>query len=252
MHQTAWIDMPPGQTRAWSLFSLSESEMLSEGSNVLVIEAPPRDRPALKSARARSIHLASWASLPWLGLEISASIADSDGVDSVWVHQDDQYIGGLLSMGDGLHWMNQFQETRLPGGLLGDLVGHPFTLYHLDGAGFITSGEPFRLARVIYVEPEVDAPFSDTLDTRSPYLIWERYNADFNFTYTVEVVHVSESSFRTVVYQDSCISPDSTGHQVAIPLPDQPELLYWTVSVVDEFGDMIRSREAVFWVSGDE
>ena len=250
--QTAWIDLPPNQTRAWAIFTISEAGLLSEGSNVLVIPAPPRDRPAVEAAHASSLYLASWASLPWFGLELTASIADSDGVDSVWVCLEDQNVAELLSMGDGLHWRNQIHESHLPGGLLGNLVGHPLTLHHLDGAGFTTSGEPFRLARVIYVEPEVDSPFSDTLDTRQPRLQWERYITDFNFTYAIEIVHVSESSFRTVVYRDSLINPDSTGHQVTIRLPDQPELLYWTVSVVDDFGDLARSREAVFWVSDGE
>jgi len=252
--QSTWIDLPPGETRAWILFSVSESGLMSEGSNAIVIAAPARDRPAIVNVAARSIHQASWSSLPYLALEIEAAINDSDGVDHVWVKRDTIEIGNLQPTGENHTWLGHFPEPTLNGLRIADLVGYPMTLYHLDSAHFVSASDQFFLIRIINLTPEVISPDNDiVLDTTQPRLEWQPFGADFNFTYKVEILHVPEgASEGNRIYLIEGISSDSTSHMVSTSLTTEPQYLVWTVAVVDEFGDEARSLTARFRISEDE
>jgi len=252
--QSAWIDLPPGETRAWVLFSISESGLISEGSNAIVIAVPVRDRPAVMSVGARSIHRASWGSLPYLALEIEAAINDSDGVDRVWVKRDTFEIGNLQPTGENHIWLGHFPEPTLNGLRIADLVGYPMTLYHLDSARFVSASDQFFLLRVINWTPEVISPDNDVvLDTTQPRLEWEPFGADFNFTYKVEILHVPEgASEGNRIYLAEGISSDSTSHMVGTPLTSEPQYLVWTATAVDEFGDEACSLTARFRISEED
>ncbi len=252
--QSVWIELPPAETRAWVLFSISESGLMSGGSNAVVIAAPARNRPAEVSVGARSIHQASWGSLPYLALEIRASISDPDGVDRVWVKCDTMELGTLQSTGDTMTWLGHFPEAGLNGLRIADLVGYPLTLYHLDNAHFVAASDPFYLIRVIDDMPEVIAPDNDVvLYTTQPQLEWEPFGADFRFTYKIEILHVPDgTSEGNRVYLAEDIPSDSTVHTVNSPLTTEPQYLVWTVAAVDEFGDEARSLTARFRISGED
>lgn len=252
--QSAWIAIPPAQTRSWVLFSESYEGLTSEGSNVVVIEAPPRDRHAVSAVTARSSHIAWWGLPDQVSLDVSAAIADSDGVDSVWVVQDTLFIASLLSLGDGLRWSREVMDSALPSGSVESLVGHPLSLYHHDMAGFSCLDTTFTIVRVIEDFPQTYAPAADSLITQDQDLVleWLSYNAFFNFTYAVEIIHMSESYVPTKVYEDSLISSETYTHEVTAELTTDPSFFLWTVTVVDEFGNRARSREAKFRIIDGE
>lgn len=253
VNQTAWIDLPPGEVHGWGLFSLSLAGLLSGSSEIIVIEAPAKDREANVNVTVRSIRIARWANpLDWVSLNIDAAVADSDGVDTVWIMQDTSFIGGLNSREDGLHWSGEFQYIDLPGGSVEALVGHPMSLYHRDNLGFVSASGPIFLIRVIESAPQTVFPVSgDTVETLEPELEWQPFNSQFKFTYLIKIVHISESYSPTTVYSDSLISPETFRYQVQVPLPAESRYLLWTVSVMDEFSNESRSAESRFNVRNE-
>ena len=253
LSQSIWINLPPGETRAWILYGISEAGLLSEGSNPVVIAAPMRDKVAEITVAAKSIHHASWGSLPYFALEINATINDSDGVDRVWIKFRDVEIGSLLPV-DDQNWRGHFPESNLNGFRLGEFIGHPFTLHHLDSAHFVGISEPFHLARVIYDVPVTISPDNfELLDTNRPVLEWEFYETDFSYNYKVEIWHVpEETSEGVLVYQFENISSEFNTHPVDQLLPTEPQYLFWTITVIDEFGNEARSLTASFRILEDD
>jgi len=246
--QTVWITIPPGETHAWVMFSISKDGILSDGSDPVIIEAPERDRVADYTVSAHSLRSSQWGDpLDWLSLITSVTIADSDGVDSVWLQKDTLFIGTLSSQRDGLHWQREFYDFELPDYSLEAIVGHDLALHSRDFAGFETTSESFRINRVINQTPLIESPtWPDTLVEPKPVLSWFPYYAEFPFTYSIQIVHNSLTYIRTIIYLDSLIDSDSTSYQVQDSLTRIPGDLLWTVSVVDEFNNEARSSEAKF------
>jgi len=154
------------------------------------------------------------------------------------------------------HWSSRIEEGRLPGGTLENLVGHPIWIYCLDGMGNVSRSEPLRVARVIYVPPIPDLPGAQEVTSPRPRLSWFEYSADFDFTFTVDIIHLSKQDIATVVFHREGISPDSNAWSIDFDLqPTHPdttalnEFYYWTITVEDEFGDRITSLENSFEVS---
>lgn len=213
---------------------------------------PSRDRIGQITARAWSLYQVTWVPPDIVELRSTAAIADSDIVDSVWATSDLGDLGQLLLILDGVTWSTQLAEHQLPTLKLERLVGHPIWIHYRDRAGFVSRSEPVRLVRIIYTPPQTESP-SNTTVSAHPRLTWLLYDADFDFTYTVEIVHVSNDYTLTPIYRREGISSDSTGHTVA---PDSlraiPRFYIWTVSVEDEFGDRAISLETTFTVDGGE
>jgi len=252
--QSIWVNLPPGQSRAWALFSVSEKGLMSKGSNPVVIAAPPRDRQSDIDVSVKSIHHASWT-LPYYVLEIEAAINDSDGIDRVWVEFNDLELGILLPEEDSLYCSGSFEDAYLSRFNLEieDFIGHQLVIYVLDKARFVHTSSPFILIRNISDLPSVISPVDTTLETTQPHLVWNEYESYFDFTYKVEILHIQEGSTEgNSIYLVEDIPSDSTSHQVTTPLTIEPQFLVWTVSVVDEFGNEARSLTNRFWISGNE
>ncbi|MCF7809440.1 hypothetical protein K9N50_00480 [bacterium] len=203
---------------------------------------------------ARAINYDSYGPLAVHALDIEAVIIDSNGVDHVWVRLDTIEIGTLQS-GATLHrWFKRIDETLLPNNGLGDLIGYPLTLFYVNGNGRVSDGVEFQLYRVIYDVPQTFFPNNDTLlNINQPELIWEPYDADFSFTYSVNILHIAEGSTEGIpVYSYDEIPMDSTSHKVENNLTSAPYFLVWTVTVIDEFGNEARSLTANFRIDSDE
>jgi len=245
---TTWIDLPSGSARAWAIYSISPEGRESPLSNLLVIEPGVVDRGGTLISWANSIYWGSWTPPEVVELQLTALIEDPDLVDSVWAVIDSTHLGRLWIDQETLAWSLTLTEDQLPGGSLRRLVGHPVVVSYRDNAGFLRHDGPHSVMRVIEPPPEVIGPTNDDLVSNPPRMTWEPQWRDFDFTYAVEVVHVSSNLIYTLRYRREGISSDSTGHDIPVSLPDSPRYLYWTLAVVDEFGNRSVSREARFRV----
>jgi hypothetical protein len=201
------------------------------------------------SPTAHSLYQANWIPPDLLELDVSAVISNVNNVDAVWVTIDTMQLGSLSQVNNSSTWIGQFPQSYLPGGSLTRLVGHPLIIYCSTPNSDPQKSDPFTFVRVIQPVPTIISPAFDTLVGTQPRLTWLSYDAEYDFTYSVEIVHISTGYTPTLVFQRNGINPDSTGVTVDTPLPAVPRFLYWTISVVDEFGNKATSFEATFRVN---
>jgi hypothetical protein len=246
--QSAWIEVTEGNARLWSLFSISGDSILSQGSNILTITPLRRDKAGTISSGARSLYQLLWE-YPWeyIELDLTATISDSDGIDSVWAVSELGDLGQMLLSLDRKTWTTQLLEDQLPFGSLERLIGHSINIAYRDGAGFQTVSEDIHLSRVIYTPPQTESP-SNVAVSSFPRFTWLPYVADFEFTYGVEIVHVSLDYTQTLIHRRFGIPSDSTGYTVEDSLLARQRFYYWTISVEDEFGDRAISLQTTFTV----
>jgi len=214
---------------------------------------PPADTVAPVHASAGSIHFGDWVVDDRFWLSVTAQFTPAVHPDSVWTMLDSTRVSRLQqSDSDSRVWLTESEEPEIyanTGGRIEMLVGYPLTLRWWVSGGDSATSAPFYLKRVIYDLPAVQFPdYDTTLTTRQPHLRWDPYYDDFKYTFTVEVTKVTATNFRQTVFRATGISPDSLGCQVTtnLPLVQDPEFLYWTIGVVDDFGNTARSLEARF------
>ncbi len=250
--QYQWVDVAPNDTTRWVLFSISEEGLESEPSNMVEIITPKRNRQAVTSIIARTRRLELWSALDWISFEVDAIVADTDGVDSVWIEWDDVSIGKLTNMGDGRSWAGEFPDFDLPTESVDALIGHSLFLHHLDREGFSTSDEEFTLVRVIRTVPTIYAPAANDTVGPLPELRWRGYGEAFEFAYIITITHINQAYVPTVVLVDTITDPYQTTYQVQDSLTLNPQYFLWTVSILDEFENEARSSEAIFRVMPNE
>ena len=251
--QSCWIKLPSEDVFSWSMFSLSEDGLLSQGSDTVRIETGKWDNPAEIITSIKTLRLATWGDLlnDWIGLDVAAEINEPDGIDSVSLFGESQWFGNLSLRNGGLEWGREFPDHDLPGGSVEALIGYQMTIKTFDLEGFTSVSDSIRIVRIIDNLPDIYSPNKDTLFVLAPLLIWQPYTAEFSFSYSVRIIHYSsESGVHTNLLSISGIDSDSTSHQVEQNLTETigDDYLLWTVAVVDEFGNEARSFERKFWI----
>lgn len=249
--ESVWIDLVPGLTQVWVLFSTSEQGLWSAGSNPVSTTSPRRDRPGRAQVSAWSEVYGRWTGDHRRELHLRAAIADSDTVQLAWVQWEGRTLT-LLELDTARSiWTGRVTEGLIPSGSLERLVGHSLKLLFLDRAGFINSEFGATLVRIVDPPPLGLTPRpGDTTDANPPVLEWEPYNGLFLFTYRVEIWQViaADPTVPQLIYRRENIPADSTRHSVPLNLPTDALVFFWTVAVVDEFGDFAVSVENNFWL----
>lgn len=205
--------------------------------------------PGFTSVSVASGHISRWWPQNDLFLlEVSARVDDPDGINDievVRVHIPDlSFADTLVVMATPGDFTKAIRESNLPQGNLQALLGLPIFFEAHDKAGFQNSTESNSLARIIAPTPVFESPaVGATLNNPTPTLTWMSVNLPFDFTYRVEVFRV-DFNITNLVWSVSGIEPSLTSVTVSDPLP--PGAYFWTVSVVDDFGNWSRSKESAF------
>jgi hypothetical protein len=177
-----------------------------------------------------------------------AEVFDGDGlidIDSVvfWVAE----LPDTLSLEyDAGAYRKIIYTDDLPGHSLEDLIGKDCFFRVIDKAGKQVSSSPVRAARIIYETPRVVKPVNFEEVGQNPELVWYKADLSYPYTYTVEVTNIKSGMPPVMVWSKGEISAGDT--TVTVPILLSPDYYYWSVWVVDEFGDRSRSKEAGFEV----
>ena len=191
-------------------------------------------------------------------VDVTASISDPNGmvdVDSVWFTVDT-----LLFPMDYSVSTKQFQITLykydLPTNTIQWLVNKPLRIRSKDRSNAVNLSDPFYISRIIESSATPTYPTVNIItlqmDTTgsTPSLQWLPPDVTFNFMYTLSLSRVV-SDIKTVVWTYPNLN--SSTLQLQFPADNSGLILspgeyVWTISVVDDFGNYSRSKEAPFAV----
>ena len=191
-------------------------------------------------------------------VDITASVGDPNGitdVDSVWFSVDT-----LLFLMDYSVTAKQFQSTiykyDLPTNTIQWLVNKPLRIRSKDYSNAVNLSSPFYVSRIIEntavpVYPTINTATQQKDTTGSlPLFRWSPPDVTFNFSYSLVLSRVV-SDIRSVVWTYTNLN--SSNVQLQYPSDDTgsplaPGEYVWTISVVDDFGNYSRSKEAPFTV----
>ena len=208
--------------------------------------------PVVEDASATTRHISRWWPQDDLyALDVRVSIADPDdrpGIDSVWFNVPD--AGVLIPLrrtDDPGVFARLLPADSLSGGSVHDLLGHRAFVKITDRNQHSVLRPVASPVRIIEYTPAALSPQGlESVEAR-PLLEWAPARLPFAFVYRVEVVR-DEANTDVVIQEHIQIAADATRLKLPAALP--AGTYYWTVYVADAFGNMSRSKEAGFRVTG--
>jgi hypothetical protein len=191
----------------------------------------------------------------WPGVEYSAmiyaSVADPNGnveLDSVWFVEEEDTLSMVYNITDKKYELN-IAPSDLQSGTMEYLVGIPLRIRAQDMHGAVAQSDPFYVKRIIQDEITPAYPISSDTVTFPFQMMWNAPDDLFSYTYTVKVVRV-QSGTQTLVNTTSSIPADvlvlTFGKNS--PISFSSGIYFWTVAVVDDYGNSSRSKESYFIV----
>ncbi len=193
----------------------------------------------------------SWPPDPVCFLNVSARVSDWDGspdIDSVWCEIPAVGFAGKLDYNPGRKiFLLTLGADSLPGQNLDTLVGQKILFRAVDREGAVVTEELPGITRLMRELPVplfpsgVDTVYSDT------NFVWQRYGASFHVRYRGEVVRIEGGGPAGVVATFETYRPEDTVQRFDYSLL-RPGDYYWTLEVIDRFGNSSRSAEELFRV----
>jgi hypothetical protein len=180
---------------------------------------------------------------------ISASVADPDGSGDVAGAslQVDTMKFVMTYVPDQQIYQVTVDAASLPQGSLEWLVGKSFSITARDRIGASTVGKSFSLTRIIQDAPIPLSPTALDTASASPQLFWAQPALQFPYSYKIELFRLDQG-VPTLLWSVANLSSSLSGFQYPNTLTTGA--FFWTISVVDEFGNLSRSKEASFIVNG--
>lgn len=208
--------------------------------------------PIVTSASITSARLATRESAsPRLFLEITAEVTDPDGANDV-MHVRVKFPGRMnadtLFREIGLtRWQRTLSSDSLAPLNPHNLVGLPLEITAEDGAGENAAPFTLQLARILDDEPLPVYPINGEipLNPSDITLRWQLPAIIFDHTFRVEIVRL-DAGFPALIFTARNIRSGTN----SLPYPGRLSSgnYYWTVRVLDSFGNSSRSKEATFQV----
>lgn len=214
--------------------------------------------PLMEAATVTAAHVktrASASDTDLVFLDIRATVLDPDGpndIARVRVDMPAFAFSDTLARSQAANTWERIlapEELKTASGAGIDpynLVGTAFQLVISDAPGATVISAPFQLARVIAEEPlPLDPANGVTVTTGAPQLQWQTPVLAFEHTLTLHVYKVV-SGFQTLLLT----IPELAAGSNSLPYPGRltSGSYFWTVTIVDHFGNSSRSKEATFQV----
>lgn len=206
--------------------------------------------PIFNDVAVRSLHISRW----WpeddlFFVEIVAEVSDADGLidlDRVWLDVPDLGFTVPLVVRSEGQFDRIIPADSLPASNPQALLGRPLYLLAQDREGVTTQSNALQLARIIEETPVATSPKDRVLLTdNQPLFTWDPFVNRFPFTYRIDIFRTEVNRDVLVTQQDD-LGMNTTTFQLQTPL--ETGEYFWTVSVVDGFGNESRSKEAGFRV----
>jgi hypothetical protein len=207
--------------------------------------------PVVQLAQVTSAHVSTRESSDdRFFLEIITEVSDPDGANDIKkarVEIPARAFADTLARGSGpARWQRLFSPAELAAIDLYNLTGIPFQIVAEDFPGKETASSPFFLTRVIAEVPEAISPAnSEMLTTDAPTFRWQTPATPFGHTFRVEVFRL-DAGFPTFIAAIGNIAAGTMSIKYVGRLSSGT--YYWTVKIIDAFGNSSRSKEAAFQI----
>jgi hypothetical protein len=187
--------------------------------------------------------------------EVRTQITDPDGfndISAVMVEIPDiGFVDTLNVNGVPGSFSVRVSDAVLPGRNLQLVLGHQIFVRAVDLVGFEAISSPVFLPRIIdklYVPVTFSPGEQEVVDAQNIVLTWQPPMdvAPFPYTFRVEVF-LFAFGLNTEVWRQADIPANEMSMLLPVELP--PAFYFWTISIVDEFGNWSRSLEATFQVN---
>ncbi len=222
---------------------------LSVGSNVdttVHLDALPQ----ITGEEVVTSKIDQWWPGPVYSATVTANVTDPDGQVDIMDSTVQVRVDSLSFTMDritGSTYQVVIDDSQLPNQDLQWLVGKELTVIARDHEDAVGSSSPFFVSRIIEPEAMPTSPVGLQITTPSPVLEWNPPSVTYNYTYELQVVHIDTSTgIQTLVWSESgIISPGGT---FSYPGTLSSGTYYWTVAIIDDYGNSSRSKEASFKV----
>jgi len=206
-------------------------------------------RPLFNKVSIHSEYIDQWWPDPVLSVVLEATVRDPDGpgdIQSLWLNiagMDTSILFAATARPDS--FALRLQQEDLPGSDLFDVVGASMRVTAQDRDSSRAAHTDEKLIRIISPAPVAALPTGLAVADPAPLLTWQPFIASYYFSYFVSVYFI-RAGVPTLMFTSAPLPAQQLSYQY-------PDLLaagtyFWTVSAVDEFGNIGRSREASFIV----
>ncbi|NUO78685.1 carboxypeptidase regulatory-like domain-containing protein [candidate division KSB1 bacterium] len=209
--------------------------------------------PQITNVAIYSERISRWfpVNLDSYNLVVTAHVQDADGAQDLTRVQLLSKTHGALQDMTFRPEIGRFEliikEADLPGKSIFDFIGESLQIAAHDREAALTLSEPFALARVIEATPIAESPAGLHRTSVRPRFAWHSTTVPYTYSFRIDISQFEpEQQFATLFESVGDIHPDSTTYLTSHDLPGGT--YYWTVSIVDRYGNISRSKEATFEV----
>ncbi len=206
--------------------------------------------PQFSEISLNSNHISQW----WptndiYYLQVKIKVSDKDGINdisAVTIHIPQFNYSDTLQTGlaPGI-FQKVYREEDLPVDHLQELAGYPIYFKAFDRMNHYSESKSSCITRIIEATPVASSPQGLEFTSPTPLLKWSVSSLPFPHSFTVTVFRDDAGVIHTV-WEKSML--DSKLREILV----QDSLLvgnyFWTVSILDNFGNKSRSKEAAFRV----
>jgi hypothetical protein len=178
---------------------------------------------------------------------VSATLTDPDGLGDIAGAslEVDTMKFAMTYVPAQQNYQVSVDAAIFPQGSLEWLVGRQFIVSARDRIGATSFGKPFSVTRVIQDAPIPLAPTALDTAAASPQFSWAQPALQFPYSYKLELFRLDQG-VPSLLWSVANVSSSLSSYQY----PDRLStgLFFWTISLVDEFGNLSRSKEASFYI----
>jgi len=205
--------------------------------------------PTFSNTRVTSRHISRWwPSTDLYVIDVESTIHDADGPTDIervllyWPGASQVDTLQPVEASDHYHILLNDKVLPLPPS---DIVGLPLRLAALDKPQNRAESENFYLHRIIDEIPVALSPRGLDIVGSAPVLKWQTTPPLFSFTFFIQLFR-DDSGVITPVWEKKDIPAGQDSLAVDVTLSSG--IYFWSVAVVDKFGNSGRSKESAFQV----
>ena len=221
--------------------------------------------PRFEEVMIRSAHISRVWPPPtdFTLLEVMAHITDVDGVidiEKAWFEIAGIGVSDTLLFTEAPGFFRKdLAAVDLGLSNMEEMLGEEIVVKVRDRPGYVSVHKPLMVARIIAETPVVSSPQAGAvLSVTQPLLRWVCRVLPYSFTYRVDVVRIDNvvrNSVTEIADLDPgavCMDNEGSSQQegsIQVDIPLDIGAYFWTVTIVDDFGNSSRSKEAGFVIN---